>query len=195
MIKKLTMGTIITVLAIGILGSIGFGLNADNADKIISSQNDYVVSHIAYAEKPTQEIINVDVSATDYGSGSTFDVEKVECKISTKGLETTVNWCKATLIQNKITLETCLGDPETCFLAFTDILTAVFEGGADYDKILVEWEVEQLTDTIDTILESDHPGIVIPEDYQKKSVDLEFSINNDGVTETSQTKVIVGIEY
>ena len=149
----------------------------------------------AFAAKPVQEIVPVDVSSTDYGSGSTFDVENVECKISTKDSETTVNWCKATLIQNKITWETCLEDPETCFLAFQDIFLAVLEGGADYDKVLVEWEVEQLTDTIDTILETDYPGIIIPEDYEKKSVELEFSVNNDGGTETSQTKVVVGIEY
>ena len=149
----------------------------------------------AFAEKPIQEIVPVDVSTTDYGSGSTFDVEMVECKISTNDSEKTVNWCKATLIQNKITMESCFSDPETCFLAFVDVLNAVFAAGVDYDKVLVEWEVEQLTDTIDTILESDHPGIIIPEDYKEKSVELEFSINNDGGTETSQTKVVVGIEY
>jgi hypothetical protein len=154
-----------------------------------------MIASPAFAEKPTQTIVPVDVNLTDYGSGSTFDVEKVECKISTKGSETTVNWCKATLMQNKVTFETCLADPETCFVAFFDVLNAIFIAGADYDMVLVEWEVEQLTDTIDTILETDHPGIVIPEDYEEKSVELEFSINNDGGTETSQTKVVVGIEY
>ena len=45
----------------------------------------------AFAEKPEQEIKEVDIRTTDYGSGSTFDIEKVECKISTKDGETEVN--------------------------------------------------------------------------------------------------------
>ena len=146
----------------------------------------------AFAEKPSQEIIVVDVSNTDYGSGSTFDIQKVECKISTKDGETEVNWCKATGIQNKIDLVACLEDNLSCFTDFFGVLETIFETGADYDKALVEWEVEQLTNTIDTILVDDL-GYSIPEDYKEKTVELGVQ-NNEG-TETSQTKVVVAIEY
>jgi len=178
------------LIAIGVL-SVNFtetGL-ASNSDDTYSIQNQIIPQ--AYAEKPLQEIVLVDISSTEYGAGSTFDIEKVECKISTKNGETKVNWCKATGIMNKITLEACLTAAEACFSAFTSVLTDIFAEGADFDKALVEYEVEQLTDTIDSILASDYPGIIIP-DYEEKSLELEMSVQND---QTSQTKVVVGIEY
>jgi len=178
------------LITIGVL-SVNFaetGL-ASNSEDIYSIQNKIIPQ--AYAEKPVQEIVLVDISLTEYGSGSTFDIEKVECKISTKGGVTTVNWCKATGIMDKMDFEDCLLALETCFLVFADLLEEIFEAGGDFDKVLVEFEVEQLTDTIDSILAATYPGIIIPE-YEEKSVELEMSVQNDG---TSQTKVVVGIEY
>ena len=194
MTKKLKLGSIITaVLAIGLLGAFSSGINTNNLEdaNMASSQIDNAVSYMAYAEKPVQEIVLVDVSGTDYGSGSTFDITMVECKISTKGGVTTVNWCKATGIMNKVEFEDCLINPEICFLIFFEVFEDIIAEGADFDKALVEFEVEHLTDTIDGILTATYPGIIIPE-YEEKSVELEMSVQNDG---SSQTKVVVGIEY
>ena len=88
----------------------------------------------------------------------------------------------------------CLEDEFSCFTDFFGVLQTILETGADYDKALVEWEVEQLTNTIDTILVDDL-GYSIPEDYKEKSVELELSIQNNEGIETSQTKVVVAIEY
>ena len=182
--------TFALLIAIGAL-SVNFTETslASNSDDTYSIQNTIIPQ--AYAEKPVQVIVPVDVSSTDYGSASTFDITMVECKISTKGGETTVNWCKATGILNKVDFETCLSTPETCFGLFLTLFEAMIVEGGDFDKVLVEYEVEQLTNTINSILATDHPGIIIP-DYEEKSVELEMSVQND---ETSQTKVVVGIEY
>ena len=197
MTRKLTLGTIVTaVLAIGVLGSIGLGLNASNANEI-SSQNGYFVTHVAFAEKPTQEIITIDVSGSDYGSLSSFDIDTVECKISTKGSETKLNWCKATAIQDKTVFEATLSalfglvggeDDGSDLWAF---LTAVLGDPENYAQYAIEYETDQLSDTLDGILASEYPGIIIPEVY-KKSVELEMSIENGG---SAQTKAVVGIEY
>jgi len=146
-----------------------------------------------------------DLVRPEFGSGSTFDIENVQCQISQKEIEiddiseieTTVDWCKATGIMNKVDFADCLETGLTCFVVFADLFESVFAEGADFDKALVEFEVEQLTDeiefvtgpgdTMDTI-----PDIVFPEDFKNKSVELEMSVQNDG---SSQTKVVVGIEY
>ena len=180
------------LIAIGVI-SVNFAENdlTSNSDDSYLIQNEIIPQ--AYAEKPLQEIVPVDVSGTEYGSGSTFDITMVECKISTKGGVTTVNWCKATGIMDKVDFLTCLEDNLSCLAVFSVILDDIFdeEPGVDFDKAIVEWEVEQLTNTINSSLAIDHPGIIIP-DYKEKSVELEMSVQNDG---SSQTKAVVGIEY
>ena len=192
MTKKLTLGTIIAAaLAIGILGSFSSGMNTNNTEDVnmATSQNDYVVSYMAFAEKPDQQIVLIDFSTSDYGSQSTFDLDKVECKTSTKGAVTTLNWCKATLFQNKVTFATCFEDLELCFGIFGELLLGFLGEEEDFDKALVEWEVDQLLIDLEPIF--DDMGYVVPE-YEEKSVEIEMSVQNDG---SSQTKVVVGIEY
>ena len=191
MTKKLTLGTIIAAaLAIGILGAFSSGMNIDSDDvNMATSQNDYVVSYMAFAEKPDQQIVMIDFSTSDYGSESTFDLDKVECKTSTKGGVTTVNWCKATLFQNKVTFATCFEELELCFEVFGEVLLGFLGEAEDFDKALVEFEVDQLLIDLDPIL--DALGYVVPE-FEEKSVEIEMSVQNDG---SAQTKVVVGIEY
>jgi len=74
-----------------------------------------------------------------------------------------------------------------------DLFECILADFTFFDACVVEYEVERLTFTIDGILTDN--GFVVPEDYSKKSVELEMSIQNDGVSETPDTKVVVTIEY
>lgn len=56
-----------------------------------------------YAAAPTKQIIPIVVDP-DYGSTSTFNVDKVECQTKTKDGITTIDWCKATATMDKVQL-------------------------------------------------------------------------------------------
>lgn len=199
MTTKLTLGsTIVAILAIGVLGSFGSGINI--SENNTSSQNANM-PYMAFAEKPVQEIVDItaNVTETDYAENSTFLLESVECKISTKNSETTVNWCKATAIQNGTAFGELLDNPETFLSEFPVFFSALFEAittGESIETIIVGYEVGTLKSEIDPILESEYPGIIIPDDWEIMAVSTVFSLISDEPNEPiEQTKAVVEIEY
>jgi hypothetical protein len=191
--------TKIALFAIPIIaGLVAVGAISGNSEKesIIletSSELQNTVLPQAYAEKPVKATIPITVDE-DYGDTSTFDNIEVTCKISTRGDVTTVNSCEATAIMDKTQLDALINgglNPTNWEL----LLSAIQSNPLDFDKILVEYEVGLLTNEIDAYLGTLDPVLALPEDYEEKSVTLEFSIQNNEGVETEQTKVVIAIEY
>ena len=147
---------------------------------------------------------------TEYGFGSGFDIETIECKIFTKNGAMDVTHCKAIGFIDRENFEAELGSIFPVITAVAtqaiqplngsteeelieDLFSCILADFPFFDACVVEYEVERLTYAIDGILTA--AGYVVPEDYSEKSVELEMSIQNDGETETPDTKVVVTIEY
>lgn len=200
MTTKTTLGsTIVAILAIGVLGSLGSGIN--NSDINNASTHNVNMPFMAFAEKPVQEIVDitVNVTETEYAENSTFLLESVECKISTKAGDTTVNWCKATAIQNSTAFGELFPNGTSILEDFTLFFQALFEAietGERIESIIVGYHVETLKSEIDPILEDEYPGIIIPEEWEEMAVSTEFSLTSDEPNDPiEQTKAVVEIEY
>ena len=186
-----------------LLAATMFPTNFSNDNESFEVQSSLIP--LVFAEKPTQEIIDLtaNLTSTDYATNSTFIVESAECKISTKGGVTEVNWCKTIAIQNQTAFYGLFAEGEISFGAFLEqfstIMGALFNSlitGEGFEQTLVEYEVDTLTSEMDAILEAEFPGIVIPEDYSTKSVELKWILESDEPNEPiSQTEVEVKIEY
>jgi hypothetical protein len=214
MTKKITLGVAFAaVFAIGAIGILTLSSNMDQSDGFEATQNNLIIQK-AYAESPNHMTVTIQGDGgmydTEYGFGSGFDIETIECKIFTKNGAMDVTHCKAigfidrenffdeigsifplfsavaaqTIIQNEMTSEEEL---------IEDLFECIFTDPSFFDACVVEYEVERLTYTLGDIL--DDKGYVVPEDYEEKSVELEMSIQNDGGSETPDTKVVVTIEY
>lgn len=190
--------TCAVLMAIGVISFIG---NEVTANSVGSSEVQNLILPQAFAEKPTQTIVDLtsEVEATDYATNSTATVEKVECKISTKGSETKVNWCKATLIQDRdVFYGIILNENGDFFTNFGDVLEVLYDAfvyGGNFEQALVEYEVEALMGNVNDILENTYPGIVIPEDYETKSFAVEWTLQSNDPDPIQQTKATVEIEY
>ena len=215
MTNKKTLGVIVaTVFAIGALGVLNLSSNTDESSSFIdATQNDLIIQK-AYAASPNHVIVTIQgdggIDMTEYGFGSGFDIETIECKIFTKNGAMDVTHCKAIGFIDRENFVDELGfifpvitavatqaiqplNGSTEEELIEDLFTCILDDFAFFDACVVEYEVERLTYAIDGILTA--AGYVVPEDYSEKSVELEMSIQNDGETETPDTKVVVTIEY
>jgi len=101
MTKKITLGAIVaTVFAIGAFGVLNLSSNTDESSSFIEATQKDLIIQKAYAASPNHIIITIQgdggiVPPTDYGLGSGFDIEKIECKIFTKHGANEVTHCKA----------------------------------------------------------------------------------------------------
>ena len=215
MTNKKTLGVIVaTVFAIGALGVLNLSSNTDESSSFIdATQNDLIIQK-AYAASPNHVIVTIQgdggIDMTEYGFGSGFDIETIECKIFTKNGAMDVTHCKAIGFIDRENFVAELGSIFPVITAVAtqaiqplngsteeelieDLFSCILDDFAFFDACVVEYEVERLTYAIDGILTDE--GYVVPEDYSEKSVELEMSIQNDGETETPDTKVVVTIEY
>ena len=216
MTKKITVGAIVAIVfAIGALGVLNLSSNTDESSSFIEATQKDLIIQKAYAASPNHMMVLIQgdggiVPPTDYGLGSGFDIEKIECKIFTKKGAMDVTHCKATGFIDRenfveeigsilpllgaVAAQTLqLNNGSTEEELIEELFECMFNDPALFDVCVVEYEVERLTHTIDSILTGE--GFVVPEDYSEKSVELEMSIQNDGVSETPDTKVVVTIEY
>ena len=146
----------------------------------------------------------------EYGAVSGFDIDNIECKVFTKNGAMDVSHCKATGFIDRANFVDEITSIFSIFSAVAsqaiqplngateeelieDLFECIFNNPNYFDACVVEYEVERLTYAIDGILTGN--GYVVPQDYAEKSVELEMSIQNDGYTETPETKVVVTIEY
>ena len=200
MTRKLTLGTIVTVvLAIGVIGSLNYGIGTSD-EKTFSMEslsNDNTIVNMAFAEKPHRGIIPISVDP-EFGMGSAFDVNDVKCKIShgkKHGVVTAeVKWCKAKATLDRIEIPELLEsglDPEN----FQDLLDAIQSSPGNFDEFVVAFEFELLTTQIQNHLDTLNPPITLPEDFKKKSIKIDMSTKNKKGVETTQTKLLMMIEY
>ena len=215
MTNKKTLGVIVaTVFAIGALGVLNLSSNADESSSFLdATQNDLIIQK-AYAASPNHVIVTIQgdggIDMTEYGFGSGFDIETIECKIFTKNGAMDVTHCKAIGFIDRENFEEELGSIFPVITAVAtqaiqplngsteeelieDLFSCILADFPFFDACVVEYEVERLTYAIDGILTA--AGYVVPEDYSEKSVELEMSVQNDGGSETADTKVVVTIEY
>lgn len=216
MIKKITLGAIVAaVFAIGALGVLNLSSNTDESSSFLEATQKDLIIQKAYAASPNHMMITIQgmggMYMTEYGFGSGFDIDKIECKIFTKNGAMDVTHCKATgfidrdnFVEEIGSIFPLLGAVAAQIVQqnnemsdeeelIEDLFECIFTTPEFFDACVVEYEVERLTYTIDVILTDG--GYVVPEDYSEKSVELEMSIQNDGGSETPDTKVVVTIEY
>jgi len=186
------------LMAIGVISSLGNEVTTNSAT---TSEVQNLILPQAFAEKPVQTIVDLTpaVELTDYATNSTATVEKVECKISMKGSEAKVNWCKATLIQDRDAFyQIALDGPGDFFTNFGDVLEVLqfaFLNGGNFEQALVEYEVNSLMGNVNVILDDTYPGIVIPEDYKTQSFAVEWTLQSNDPDPIQQTKATVEIQY
>ena len=215
MTKKITLGAIVAIVfAIGALGVLNLSSNTDESSSFLEATQKDLIIQKAYAESPNHIMVTIQgdggIVSTDYGLGSGFDIETIECKIFTKNGAMDVTHCKAT---GFIDRDNFVGEIGSIFPVLSavaaqvvqpnngsteeelieDLFECMLNDPTFFDACVVEYEVERLTYTIDGILTDE--GYVVPEDYSEKSVELEMSIQNDDGSETADTKVVVTIEY
>lgn len=216
MTKKITLGAIVaTVFAISAFGVLNLSLNTDDSSSFLETTQKDLIIQKAYAASPNHMILTIQgdmgMYMTNYGLGSGFDIETIECKIFTKNGAMDVSHCKAIGFIDRedfveeissifplittVATQTILPNNEMTSEEelIEDLFECMLEFPEYFDACLVEYETERLAYTIEGIL--DDGGYVVPEDYSEKSVELEMSIQNDGETETPDTKVVVTIEY
>ncbi len=199
MIRKLTLGTIAAaVLAIGVLGVTNLGTSADYAEAVdIKTSEDISnsdASYLAFADKPKNRIIPIEVDP-DYGDTSSFDIDKVKCKVYKKHGQMNVDWCKATATMNKVDLLELIDMGPDSIEDFEALINAISANPTDFDKIIVDYETALLTIEIQNHLDTLDPPITLPDDYKSKSVAMKWTVQNDGGVETSQTKLVMKINY
>jgi hypothetical protein len=195
MINKILLGiTIAVVFAIGITSAVNFATSTSDAKSYkVEPMLETPSSLMAFADSSSNGIISLTVNP-DYGATSTFDVNSVKCKTTTKNLQTTVKWCKATATMSKPKFQDFV-TAATIPTNWNALVQAIEASPTDFDKILVNYEIGLLTQEIQNSLSTQYPGITLPSDYKHKSVDMEWTVQKNKGVETSETELSMEIDF
>ncbi len=149
---------------------------------------------INYVNIDDKKLLDIEVDP-EFGDTSSFNIEEVKCKVQKNNHETKVKWCKAIAIQDKAELLDLIDNTFSDIANLTLLIDAIESSPEDYDAFIVAYETGLLEVEIQNYLSTLHPPITLPGDFKNKSVAMEWSLQNNGGTETSQTKLFMKIEY